>query len=704
MWRIITRAAYSVWAVLLLVSILLPQYGQANKSTGNVVKVGYYQNENFQEGAADGEPKSGYSYEYLQKIASLTGWRYKYVYGSWDDLFAAFQKGEIDLLAGLGYAEERKAIMNYPAYPMGYEGYYLFISNDNTEITLNPDTLNGKKIGTISGLLDTNLRKWLREKSVTAEVIVYRDVNDRDQALERGEIDAFIGEGASVSAKAKNKPLLKIDSVNMYLCVAKQRTDLLNELNIALSTIDTNEPYYLNMLSGKYFSNSAIGVHVSEPERKWLEVHNYTIRVGYVDNFLPYCGTDADGKAVGVMVDALTVGFSNLKTERPVTFDYKAYATSEEMIEDVHQHKLDVIFPISDNVNFCEENDMYPSSVVISSAMNFVYQGPLEDARKKPLTINRHNQIQTDYAKRYFPDREIVYLDSVDECLKAVKDGWSGGAILSGLRASVLLRAADYADLSYVELPNSTVKCFGVSNYHKGILPLINQALNTLQKNNTVSYSAKYLESAHDYSLTEFLKRNRLSLSLLALLLIGGAAAAFAIARIRYQKQKLYYDFAYKDALTGLYNRRSLDEELAKLEKKIPDDLICVSMDLNGLKTANDNFGHAAGDELIREAGRIIRENLGKYGMVYRAGGDEFFALLRADRSTFEKAKAQLDKSCAEWKGNFDFPIRISVGMAMKEDAPDRQLSSIYKLADQRMYEAKAEYYRVNHIERRKNR
>ena len=106
MWRIITRAACAVWAVLLLVSILLPQYGQANKSTGNVVKVGYYQNENFQEGADDGAAKSGYSYEYLQKIASLTGWRYKYVYGSWDDLFAAFQKGEIDLLAGLGYAEE----------------------------------------------------------------------------------------------------------------------------------------------------------------------------------------------------------------------------------------------------------------------------------------------------------------------------------------------------------------------------------------------------------------------------------------------------------------------------------------------------------------------------------------------------------------------------------------------------------------------
>ncbi len=703
MWRIITRAAYSVWAVLLLISILLPQYSRANKMTGHVVTVGYYQNENFQEGAAPGAPKNGYSYEYLQKIASITGWRYRYVYGSWDDLFTAFKNGEIDLLAGLGYADERKSIMNYPDYPMGYEGYYLYVSKDNTDITLNPATLNGKKIGTINGLLDANLRKWLGEKSVTAEVIVYRDVNDRDQALERGEIDAFIGEGASVSAKNKTKPLLKIGSVNMYLCVAKQRTDLLDELNLALSTIDTNEPYYLNMLSGKYFSNSAVGVHLQAQERKWLEEHNYTIRVGYVNNFLPYCGTDESGKAIGVMADALTVGFSNLKIDRPVNFAYKAYATTESMIEAVHRHELDIIFPISDNVYFCEENAMYPSSVVISSAMNFVYQGRLEEAKKKPLTINRHNQIQTDYVRRYFPDREIIYLDSVEECLQSVKAGKAGGAILSGLRAGVLLRMADYEDLSYVELPNGTVKCFGVSNYHKGILPLINQALNTLQKNNTISYSAKYLENANDYSLVEFLKHNKVSLSLLALLLIGGAAAAAAIVRIRYQKQKLYYDFAYKDGLTGLYNRRSLDEALAKLENDIPDNLICVCMDLNGLKTANDNLGHAAGDELIRDAGRLIQESLGKYGTVYRAGGDEFFALLRTDRATFAAAEAQLNRRCAEWRGSFDFPIRISVGMAMKDDAPDGQLSSIYKLADKRMYEAKSEYYRSNHIERRRN-
>lgn len=51
------------------------------------VRVGYYFSPNSQEGTDDSAPKSGYSYEYLQKIASYTGWKYEYIYGEWSELF-----------------------------------------------------------------------------------------------------------------------------------------------------------------------------------------------------------------------------------------------------------------------------------------------------------------------------------------------------------------------------------------------------------------------------------------------------------------------------------------------------------------------------------------------------------------------------------------------------------------------------------------
>ena len=99
------------------------------------LKVGYYENEAFQEGASDGAVKSGYAYEYLQKVSSMTGWQYEYVYGSWAEVYSAFLRGDVDLLAGLGYSASRLPYMNYPDYPMGYESYYLFVRSKETSIT-----------------------------------------------------------------------------------------------------------------------------------------------------------------------------------------------------------------------------------------------------------------------------------------------------------------------------------------------------------------------------------------------------------------------------------------------------------------------------------------------------------------------------------------------------------------------------------------
>lgn len=215
---IVERGKYIVLAVLFIILFAnLKSNAFAEETTDKVVKVGYYENINFQEGAAEGAVKSGYAYEYYQKIATYTGWRYEYVYGSWTDIYDAFVNGEIDLLAGLGYSEDRLDIMNYPNYPMGYESYYLYIRGDDLSITVEPATLNGKKIGTISGLLDKSVREWLKKNNVSAQVIVYDDVTDRDQALLEGKIDAFIGEGASVGGDGNIVPLLKIKNVDMYI-------------------------------------------------------------------------------------------------------------------------------------------------------------------------------------------------------------------------------------------------------------------------------------------------------------------------------------------------------------------------------------------------------------------------------------------------------------------------------------------------------
>lgn len=675
----------------------------AHEETEKIVKVGYYENENFQEGASEGAVKSGYAYEYFQKLASYNGWRYEYVYGSWDDIYDAFVEGDIDLLAGLGYAQERLEIMNYPNNPMGYESYYLFIKGDDTKITVDSATMNGKKIGTISGLLEKAIREWLENNNVEADVIVYHDVHDRDNALKDGEVDAIIGESASASSKENIVPLLKIKNVDMFVCVAKDRLDLLQELNMAQDSIDTREPYYINDLSKEYFGKNAVSLQVAAEEAAWLEEHDYTITIGYLDNLLPYCGTDDNGKATGIMVDVIKAAFSNIKSSKPIKFEYRPYNSTDEMIQATHSHEIEIMFPISDDIYYLEQNDLYHSVDVITSAMNLVYKDDPVEAKQGLLAINQNNQIQYNYVTNYFPDNEIMYFETVEECLDAVAKGEASGAILSGLRAENLLKPDKYSKLSYVELPHNSVKCFGVSTTHKGILPLINQALNSIEENSAVNYSLKYVDTSHDYSVAEFIRRNKVLVAFIIMILVIAAVIVIAVDRIKTQKRNLYYEFAYKDGLTKLLNRRAYEEELEKLNRSIPENIICVSMDLTGLKRANDNFGHAAGDELISEAGRLITETLGKYGKIFRTGGDEYYGLFQADVSEYEAAKELLEEKCESWKGTYSSSLKIAIGCATLKDVEEKQMLELCKYADKCMYQAKSDWYKSTGMNRRVN-
>ena len=109
----------------LLAALFLISFCFANQNTDSAIKVGYYENEVFQEGGAPGAVKTGYAYEYYRKISEYTGWKYEYVYGSYTDLYNLLLEGKIDLLAGLAWKESRKNIIAYPEAAMGSETYAL---------------------------------------------------------------------------------------------------------------------------------------------------------------------------------------------------------------------------------------------------------------------------------------------------------------------------------------------------------------------------------------------------------------------------------------------------------------------------------------------------------------------------------------------------------------------------------------------------
>lgn len=152
------------------------------------------------------------------------------------------------------------------------------------------------------------------------------------------------------------------------------------------------------------------------------------------------------------------------------------------------------------------------------------------------------------------------------------------------------------------------------------------------------------------------------------------------------------------DKMTGCFNRKSYEEDLSNMLKN--DQFIYVSMDVNGLKIINDSHGHVAGDELICGAASCMRRCFGKYGKVYRIGGDEFVAVLFVQLEQFVWIKTEFDGDIKYWTGNQVEEISISCGYVSSGERKWASIKEIANVADIRMYEEKAMYYKKNGIDR----
>lgn len=148
------------------------------------------------------------------------------------------------------------------------------------------------------------------------------------------------------------------------------------------------------------------------------------------------------------------------------------------------------------------------------------------------------------------------------------------------------------------------------------------------------------------------------------------------------------------DVMTGLYNRAFFEETLQDLEASRKDPISFIIVDLNGLKLANDSFGHSAGDKLIRRTAEVLKASIENGTIPVRIGGDEFILIMPGANEQAAKDMVERVESLMAMNNKYYREPELSVSIGASTSAPGFSLLKFISLADDEMYKNKGIHHR----------
>lgn len=285
-----------------------------------------------------------------------------------------------------------------------------------------------------------------------------------------------------------------------------------------------------------------------------------------------------------------------------------------------------------------------------------------------------------------------------------------------------------YLTLHYIDLKKDTIVEFNTTKEAKKYIFRIDHACQQLKDAMHGVCGKEYLDDALKFVDLETLKERMKGKKIISVELYGTFCGWFRASFINVEsdadnlpkkvlfatqeinnekhREEVLISNANTDELTRILNRHAYEDELREIENKekngtLQNDFVYVSLDVNGLKNANDTLGHAAGDELLRGATECIKKSFGNYGKIFRTGGDEFQVIMFASDEQLKRVEKDFDKDCENWSGKLVKSLSVSYGVVTKAENPKRLVAGIIKLADKRMYKAKSAYYSNKGVDRR---
>ena len=525
MQTLMRKSVCALLSLLLLLSVVLPVKAAAETAPVKVVRVGSFE-DTFNYVNEKGARK-GYGYELLETLSGYTGWQFEYVTCDWSNCFEKLENGEIDIMGGISYTEDRTEEMLFSDEPMGEEKYYLYADLSRADISASDyKTLNGKKIGVLMGTEpEVMLTEWEEKYGLKTEHVNVSNNEDAKQKLANHEIDCFVSLEESFWAERGISTITRVGESGIYYAINKNRPDLKEELDDAMRALDEAVPFYTADLYKRYFSMDYTPILTGE-EKAWLKEHG-AIKMGFLTSDSGVSTFDpATGEFTGVITDYIQFAADCLGNQE-LEFQLVGYDSKEAELDALKSGEIDMIFHFDQSPNLAEEYHFACTNTTWTSNLMVVTNQQLFTENKVNRVAVPQNKISlTRYLAFYYPQWEIVDCDTQEDAIKLVKDG-QADCFITGVSSEE--KYSKNHGFYSVLLPNPAKSCFAVNSGNRSLLSILNKTIKAMPTNMLTGSLAMYKSSSRKVTLSDFIKDN----FFMALLVSSIAVAAILLTILK---------------------------------------------------------------------------------------------------------------------------------------------------------------------------
>ena len=527
-------------AVMLLV-MAMPGASAAGSEEGEVLRVGFFAFSGYHVVDGDGR-RSGYGYEFLQKLAIHAGWTYEYV--GYDESYAQsldmLRSGQVDVVTSVSKTPEREKEFLFSEQNIGYNSTILTVKAGNeTVVEGDYATYDGITVGMLeANSKNANFERFAREHGFTFEPVYFVEQAELTGALQKGEIDASV---TGSLRELENEWLLEsFDASPFYICCRADRPELMDRINEAINEMDLHDPNWRNDLHDRYYATDQSGsIVMNAGERQFLEdmqTSGRSLRLLFDPGRAPYSYFQ-DGQVRGV----LPAIFDALAQRLGLKYEFIETSSREEYYQLRAEGAADVVLDYAGDYYLAEEEGYKITGAYFQTNFARLTRNDFSGTMQRVAVAERSDAVLSYTASRY-PDVEQVLCASTDDCVQAVLDGQVDAAILYSYAAERYVRGDARNRLSSAVL-GSTGLSYAVGSQVPGgryLLSLLDKGIDSFSETDLDAIASREIDAdwKMDMSLTAFIYQNPLyGILATALIFLLLFSLAMLIVRTRNQRQ-----------------------------------------------------------------------------------------------------------------------------------------------------------------------